>query len=33
MRFTVARGRIVELYIPADPERPRRIDLRAILDG
>ena len=33
MGFTVARGKIVEIDILADPERLGRLDLRAILDG
>ena len=33
MGFTVARGRIVEIDILADPERLRRLDLRAVLGG
>jgi RNA polymerase sigma factor (sigma-70 family) len=33
MGFTVARGRIVEIDILADPERLRRLDLQAVLDG
>jgi RNA polymerase sigma-70 factor (ECF subfamily) len=33
MGFTVARGKIVEIDILADPERLRRLDLRAVLDG
>ena len=32
MGFTVARGKIVEIDILADPERLRRLDLRAVLD-
>jgi hypothetical protein len=30
MGFTVPRGRIVEIYIPGDPERLRRPNLRTI---
>ena len=33
MGFTVARGRIVGIDILADPERLRRLDLRAVLEG
>ena len=33
MGFTVAGGRIVEIDILADPERLRRLDLRAVLGG
>jgi RNA polymerase sigma-70 factor (ECF subfamily) len=33
MGFTVARGKIVEIDILADPERLGRLDLRAVLDG
>jgi RNA polymerase sigma-70 factor (ECF subfamily) len=33
MGFTVARGRIVEIDILADPERLRRLDLAAVLDA
>jgi RNA polymerase sigma-70 factor, ECF subfamily len=33
MGFTVARGRIVEIDILADPERLRRLDLSAVLGG
>jgi RNA polymerase sigma-70 factor (ECF subfamily) len=33
MGFTVARGKIVEIDILADPERLDRLDLSAVLDG
>jgi hypothetical protein len=33
MGLTIARGRIVEIDILADPERLRRLDLRAVLEG
>jgi RNA polymerase sigma-70 factor, ECF subfamily len=33
MGFTVVRGKIVEIDVLADPERLRRLDLPAVLDG
>lgn len=33
MGFTVARGKVVEIDTLADPERLRRLDLSAVLDG
>ena len=33
MGFTVVREKIIEIDILADPERLRRLDLRAVLDG